>query len=199
MKATRGSGFLENYLARCRARQAGQLIPFEKRNGCLVDMGCGQFPLFLQGIDFCQKVGIEKTLKPASITEANKHGISLRAGDLERPDQLPLETGSADVVTMLGVLEHLSIIGAEKLIRRLFHILKPDGLLALTTPHRSLSFPLRLLARLNLVSEAEINEHKQYYTPRLLSDLLVRGGFESTRIRIKGFQLGLNLAVCAQR
>lgn len=59
---TRGNGLLEGFLSRQRCLMANRLISKEKRQGRLLDTGCGTYPLFLLSTEFSNKFGLDRVL-----------------------------------------------------------------------------------------------------------------------------------------
>lgn len=172
---------LEPFLRRIRISRIVRYIP----KGCILcDVGCGCAAQFLQDIsDHLQKgYGFDKKIKNKNI-----RNLELRNADIS--DNIPLPNESVDRVTLLAVLEHLS--NSEKILSECYRILKSGGCLILTTPS-PISKPLLefLSFKLNIVSPAEIADHKHYYSKRNLSDLLNEAGFENVEIR--SFEFGLN-------
>ena len=64
-RPTRGSGLLEPFLARLRARKANRLIPAHLRSGRILDVGCGSFPYFLSHTEFAEKFALDQAQRPA--------------------------------------------------------------------------------------------------------------------------------------
>jgi 2-polyprenyl-3-methyl-5-hydroxy-6-metoxy-1,4-benzoquinol methylase len=97
---------------------------------------------------------------------------------------------------MLAVLEHLSYPRA--IVAEICRVLKPGGRLLLTVPSKAAKPVLEFLTyRLGLVSEAEIRDHKCYYTKRSLSELI-----SPTGLKIEAhhyFQLGMNNLLIARK
>src|SRR5215213_6615621 len=106
--ATRGDGLLEGFLARLRARRAEALISPSSRQGRILDIGCGSFPLFLSRAPFNSKYGIDRVIDPDAIRELADRGMTLQPIDLEAGEPLPFEDGFFDVVTALAVFEHIA-------------------------------------------------------------------------------------------
>ncbi len=191
---TRGKGFLEPFLARQRAARANSLIPEALRSGRILDIGCGSFPYFLAHTSFREKFAIDQ-LPPA--TEGN--GIHWHTLNLNDDPRLPFEDGYIDVITMLAVAEHLDPDSLAKLLKETHRILKPGGLVIITTPSSWSDSLLHVMARWNLVSAEEINEHVFAYTLPLLGWYFGLVGFEMTRVHFGYFELGLNMWATAYR
>ncbi len=192
-KFTRGTGVLENYLSRKRAFEVDKYIENNFRQGKILDIGCGSFPFFLSNINFKEKVGIDKHVEESSVD-----GISLKRMDF-CGKSLDFSDESFNVVSMLALVEHIYINEAIDLFNEARRVLKKDGLLILTTPEKKADKILRIMARLNLVSKEEIDEHKQAYTKKELKKQLSEAGFEEENIRIKTFELGLNLIAVVKK
>jgi SAM-dependent methyltransferase len=198
-RATRGHGFLEPFLARRRYKVAQSLIPSDRRKGCIADIGCGTFPLFLAGIDFAEKIGLDKSFNNSVARSITSPGFTLIEHDIEKVGELPLENNCCDVVTMLAVIEHIERSRLEGLLPEVYRILKPGGVYVVTTPAPWTDTLLRVMARLNLVSPAEIHEHKGLYDRASLLGMLAAAGFREKDMRGGYFELGLNVWAVASK
>lgn len=129
ISGTRGNGILENFLTQQRIKMANSLIPPEAREGRILDIGCGASPIFLNQITFKEKYGLDKIV-PKVIPEK----IKFTAMDFEKESALPYNNDFFDVVTLLAVIEHIEPEKVLTLLHGVGKILKPNGLLILTTP-----------------------------------------------------------------
>lgn len=192
-RPTRGFGLLEPFLARRRAARADALIPEELREGTIVDIGCGVPPSFLERTRFARKIGID--LRGG----ASPEGVTVLRHDVRAGDPLPVADATADVVTSLAMIEHLSESDALRMLEDARRVLRPGGMLVLTTPAPWAGPLLRALAALRVVSREEIDDHRSSFGRAGLSALLVRAGYGSGEIRSGRFQLGANVWATARR
>lgn len=186
-------------MARRRYEMAQSLIPSDRRKGCIVDIGCGTLPLFLANIDFAVKIGLDKSFNSGVADSFASPGFKLIEHDIENVGELPLKDKCCDVVTMLAVIEHIERTRLESLLAEIYRILKPGGKYIVTTPAPWTDALLRIMAKLKLVSPAEIDEHKGYYDRAALLGMLVRAGFNEEGMRGGYFELGLNVWAVASR
>lgn len=163
---TRGNGLAERFLAGWRGRIANSKLPGGTR---IVDIGCGVLPEFVSRTRYDDKYVIDPAYKIKS-TSMNF---------------LP----QVNAVTLLAVIEHSTKEDGEKLIREAYDKLEPGGVLFLTTPASWTKGTLELLAKLNIVSQEEISEHKQYYNTVMLEELLS----DFNRVETGTFMFGVNL------
>lgn len=191
---TRGRGLLEPLLARWRAHMANKLIPEAMRHGRILDVGCGSFPYFLAHTAFREKFAIDQIKPSAGTSEIHWHAL-----DLNRDPHLPFDDQFFDVVTMLAVVEHLNPTILIDLFQEAYRILRPGGLIIITTPAAWSDGLLRAMARLHLVSTEEIDEHEFCYTLPLLGWCFGRAGFAMSNVRFGYFEFFLNLWATAKR
>jgi SAM-dependent methyltransferase len=112
---------------------------------------------------------------------------------------LPFNDGYFAVVTMLAVIEHLNPSALTALFREINRTLQQNGILIITTPAAWSDRLLHLMAKLNLVSEDEINEHVFAYTLPLIGWYFGQAGFEMRKIRFGYFETFLNMWATAEK
>ena len=194
VRHTRGTGVLEGYLARLRARQANRLIPSTLRQGRILDVGCGSTPYFLAHTSFKEKFAIDQLTPSAANSDILWHTLNLNV----KP-YLPFENEFFSVVTMLAVVEHLNPSSLVTLFTEVHRILQPGGVLIITTPAAWSGGLLNTMARLNLVSAEEIKEHVYMYSLPLLGWYFGKAGFALDQLRFGYFEFMLNLWAMAER
>ena len=198
-KPTRGFGLLEGFLASKRARIADKLVPPEHRAHRVLDIGCGTHPVFLLKTDFAEKFGLDKVVDESMRGALRDEGITLVNFEIEAGESIPFDGDSFGVVTMLAVVEHIEPERLAKLFAEILRILKPGGFLIVTTPAAWTEAPLRLMARLRLVSSVEIEEHKGSYSPSHIRSILERAGFANSSIQHGYFEMFANMWVLARK
>lgn len=192
MNVTRGNGILEGFLARWRASKADGLIPDEARQGRILDIGCGTSPLFLNSITFSEKHGLDRVLNTDTLP-SRENIIKFKNHDLEKDRTIPYEDCYFNVVSMLAVFEHIDPKMLCDILREIHRVLKPDGLLILTTPAAWTNPLLKFLAKCNLVSREEIEEHKDAYSHEKVVQLMSSAGFNRCNITYGYFEIFSNL------
>ena len=194
---TRGKGLLEPMLADLRAQRANKLIPSNLRNGRILDIGCGSFPYFLAHTAFAEKFEIDQIPLPQQTASELK--IESFTLDLEIEPRLPFENDYFESVTLLAVVEHLDPALMAKLFKEIYRVLKPEGMVILTTPAAWSDGLLKFMARIGLVSAEEIHEHAYAYTLPLLGWYFGQAGFEMTKTKFGYFEFMLNMWATAKK
>lgn len=194
---TRGKGLLEPMLADLRAQQANKLIPSTLREGRILDVGCGSFPYFLAHTSFKEKFAIDQI--PLSSNTASELKIESFTLDLEIEPHLPFEDNFFEAITLLAVVEHLDPALMAKLFKEVYRVLKPGGMVILTTPAAWSDGLLKFMARISLVSAEEIHEHAYAYTLPLLGWYFGQAGFEMTKTNFGYFELMFNMWATAKK
>jgi SAM-dependent methyltransferase len=188
MPATRGAGFLEDFLAQRRSAQAVKLLRGSHASGPILDIGCGAVPTFLMGAPLEHRVGLER------FTPVLPRGsdIEIVLADAVDAPCLPFRSMSFGAVTLLAVLEHLPQRRLQGIVNEIFRVLRQNGVFILTTPARGTGVLLQILARIGFVSPVEIGEHEQLYSHGDLRQLLETSAVGKDSLRIGSFELGMN-------
>lgn len=196
-KVTRGDGILEKFLAQKRASKVNSLIPSEHNNGRILDIGCGSYPWFLQTVKVKERYGLDKSLTREIIESIDLPGTKLKNWDYIKEERLSFDDNYFETVTMLAVFEHIELSHLDRLISEINRVLKPGGRFIMTTPAGWTDPLLRLLARLNIVSAEEIDDHKDTYTQKKVINILSANGFPAGKIQTGTFEMFMNIWACA--
>lgn len=171
----------DRLIAGMRYAKVKRLIP---PGVVLCDLGCGFEGRFLRTLGNAIAGGYGFDQKVDGIRLGN---VILTPVKLQ--DGIPLGDESVDCVTMLALLEHLDAPAA--VMREVFRVLRPDGMVILTTPAPCSKPLLDFLAfRLRVISAEEIADHKHYFSAEEVKELLQATGF--IKVRVQPFQFGLN-------
>jgi demethylmenaquinone methyltransferase/2-methoxy-6-polyprenyl-1,4-benzoquinol methylase len=184
----RGQGPLDEFLAKRRYKIAGKLIESVRQRDRVLDIGCGSYPLFLTTIDFSEKYGMDK------MVQTNQHvkGITLINYDLENEEKLPYENDFFDVVSALAVFEHIKAASLVQIHREIHRILKPGGVYIMTTPAFWTDRLLKFLAKIRLISDIEIKDHKGSYKHSDILSILQKADFQKEKIKFGHFEMFMN-------
>jgi len=172
----------DKFLTKYRySRVLKSIKPFNHLKLCY-DLGCGSGKLIT--------ILNEKGYDAYGVDVKNSDRII--ASDLNK--ELPLSSGSVDLISSLANIEHLE----QPLLnlQEIFRILRKNGVLVLTTPSKAAKPVLEFLAyKLKWIDEAEIRDHKMYFSKDLLEQYLRKAGFK--QFSVKYFQMGMNLHAVA--
>lgn len=183
-------GIIDEILKNWRTGKIKKLVP---KDSIVCDIGCGMSgnllktlsPYIIKGIGFDKKV-----------SSSDSEKIELRNLDIDKDIPLPAE--SVHCVTMLAVLEHLNY--PQNILCECFRILKPSGILILTTPSPASKPLLEFLAfKIGLICKEEIVDHKTYFSKEELMNLFKVAGFNTKDVVIRSFQLGFNTFTFARK
>lgn len=153
----------------------------------LIDVGCsrGHFVSAAASLGF-KAEGVEPA--PHIAAAARATGLVVHQGLLE---DLRLPDASFDAVTLFEVVEHLK--EPIPLARECARILKPDGILCVTTGNAASWTVAFMQARWDYFHIEQDAGHVSFYNPASLALLGQRGGFITERIetaRVKFFDKG---------
>lgn len=187
-----------------------------KRFEVLVDIGCGEGHITNIMAQYANKTwGVDKICH--ALAGDRKFKFQKLANDT-----YPFDPSSVDCVTLLEVIEHQE--NPDILLEKIYKILKPKGILVLSTPNlkslqRELYFAALYQGRKqkyptfprNLGWDSEQprndNTHFQEYTIEAMKDMLTKHGFKIKRIRgtlfgfrfyYKGYVIGIGSDILAR-
>lgn len=143
-----------------------------RRGGDVLDIGCGAGNMIHHLSRYGRVKGIDVDARPVAMAQAR--GYDVRQGD--PTDGIAFPDSSFDLVTILDVIEHID--DDEKVLREAFRVLRPNGLLTISTP------AFQWLWSHN----DELNAHKRRYSPHELRERVKRSGFRIKRLTF-GFLL----------
>lgn len=160
-----------------------QVISHIDPGSVVVDIGCDSPPILLKKIapnmKYC--IGIDEVI-------AYKKSGNIETFSQKIVKELKIESTTADIITMLAVLEHLK--HPQDIIAECFRILKPGGKLLITVPSPKSKNILEFFSVLGLVRKEMIDQHENYFTKANLAKIIESAGF--SQISIKYFELGFN-------
>jgi SAM-dependent methyltransferase len=171
---------LDRFLRDRRIKWASRFL---QPGDVVVDIGCADGAMFeqLRG-RYAFGYGIDPTLT----SQVDGETYILYPGIF--PDALPPNV-SADRITLLATLEHLSPQEQAALAEGCGAVLRPGGTVVITVPSPRVDGVLHVLAALRLIDGMEMHEH---YGFQPADTLKVFGRPEFKLVQHKRFQLGLN-------
>ena len=192
-----GCGRFDLFLAQQRYKVARRQIRSVAKNGRILDIGCGRYPVFLTTVDFAERYGLDKEVGVGE--KIKKDLITLVNHNIEEQTRFPFEDNYFDIVSMLAVFEHIEPRCLVKIHKDIYRILKPSGMYIMTTPTFWTDGLLRLLVKLHLLSDVPIKEHKGSYKYSDISSILQEACFEEGKLRFGYFELFMNMWATATK
>jgi ubiquinone/menaquinone biosynthesis C-methylase UbiE len=180
---------LESILSNLRYRK---IIKHITNGSKVLDLGCGYNAGFLKKIQSknCKCTGMDVSVNK----ELHLANVTLIEYDLN--EGLPFVDNTFDYVTSLANLEHLT--NPEAVMSEVYRVIKPGGILLLTTPSVYARPVLEFLSfKLHLISENEIKDHKNYFNKDTLVNLCKKVGWGNIKHRY--FQFFMNNCILASK
>jgi 2-polyprenyl-3-methyl-5-hydroxy-6-metoxy-1,4-benzoquinol methylase len=154
------------------------------RDATILDIGAGD-GAFLRYI--CRKKDLSGIGYDPEAIETKTHDYTINSTPLSEI----IRGRQFDIITMLAVIEHLDRETAVETVTTVTRALARHGRVIITTPHPRAKRLLEALAfHFKLISQADIADHKHYWSREELLNLLP--GFSA---RYFTFQFGLNQCV----
>lgn len=139
------------------------------KGGTVLDAGCG-YAFFLSALDKkWVKYGIDASVSLVDYIKQNYPEINIRQGNLEED---VFDANRFDLVFSHGVMEH--IINPDLIIRQFYRVLKPNGILILTTPNIDSFCARRFKGNFRVLGAP----HTIMFSPKTLKKALEDNGFK---------------------
>jgi 2-polyprenyl-3-methyl-5-hydroxy-6-metoxy-1,4-benzoquinol methylase len=152
-------------------------IPKHKRNGKLLDVGCGSGN-FLTRANSCGWETFGVDFDKASVANANNNGLNVVHGLIESINSDCL----FDVITISHVIEHVA--SPENLIKESLRRLAPGGIISIATPNNE-GFGIKKWK--NLWSSLETPRHLVVFNKRSISFILSKSGANKFKFMNRGW------------
>jgi SAM-dependent methyltransferase len=159
-------------ILRQQASRALRAIRTFRPGGSLLEIGCAYGFFLLEAQRFYKAQGIE--ISSFAADEARKRGLDVVCGDFLEQKYQP---SSFDVVSLFDCIEHLA--DPFGYLGRLHHVLKPGGIVAITTGDIGSLYARFSGARWRLMTPPQ---HLFYFSKRTLTRMLQKTGFEVVRV-----------------
>lgn len=178
---------LEPILQNARINKALSKMSF---GGVIIDIGCNDPPKLLNTVSYKMEycIGIDEV-----VSYSKKGNIEIFHQKIKK--EIKIKSNTADVITMLAVLEHLR--HPKDILKECYRVLKKNGTLIITVPAPKSEIILGLLSRLRLIKSEMIDQHENYFTKEDLKALLTNAGFDE--FEVNTFELGFNILVKATK
>jgi 2-polyprenyl-3-methyl-5-hydroxy-6-metoxy-1,4-benzoquinol methylase len=105
-------------------------------NKNVLDIGCGK------GILEAMFSSLAKSFVSCDIIDQNIYNLKIK---LCRAEELEFSANSADIIFMLGVIEHIPVENRYLAVKKFYEILRPDGKLIISIPNGLFWKVLRLV------------------------------------------------------
>jgi len=147
-----------------------------------LDIGCGPGTFISTLPGSIESRGVDVAAGQVEYARRH-HGERAKQFEVTEPGKLSFSPNSFDIVTLLELIEHISVSEAELLLAEVFRVLRPRGKLVVTTPNYASLWPLLeyLVDRLGGVAYAD--QHITKYVASQLKSLLARAGFEDVQVK----------------
>lgn len=179
------------------ALRLGWLLPQVPRGATVLDLGCGagEFSAALTKAG-AQVIAVDVAAEALRRARERVPGLDARLWRSGEP--LPVEDNAVDVVWAGEVIEHVADVAPW--LSEVRRVLRPRGVLLLSTPHHG---PLTML-RLALSPRSfqrhfdPRSDHLRFFSPVTLGRLLDDLGFDVAQVAPAGGRLGIRSTILAR-
>ncbi|HPC36489.1 MAG TPA: class I SAM-dependent methyltransferase [Candidatus Marinimicrobia bacterium] len=190
MKNQEAEGLLSPFIRNIRLKKAARII---KNNSIVLDIACGTGYLRHFLPQQCKYYGIDRMAPPSLHPFDGFLEFDILQSESFETIKNWLPEPRVDVVTMLAFIEHVK--DPQYLMKQSLLLLKPNGLLIITTPHPIGRKLHESLAKLYLCSFSGAKEHESFLGKQELKCLLKQSGYQI--ISYERFLMGLNQMIVA--
>jgi len=189
-KALRSSNPVQRSWHRSKPISISELMP-PSPGDFVLDVGCGSGAVS----DYLESLGAR-----VLGVDANEQAVRFASETFVRPgrnlrfecrlvEDVSLENESVDKIYCLELIEHIYLKQIEALLACFHRLLKPGGMVFLTTPNYRSHWPLVewTMDRLHLAPPMEEHQHVTRLDRRLVRQLLENSGFRVEKLRTKCF------------
>lgn len=160
-----------------RLREIVRTFEKYRQNNRFLDVGCGAGALLKAAIrEQWEAEGVE--VSQSSVEYLQKQNIKVFYGDLAKAN---FAENSFDVITAVEILEHIS--NPEILLKEIYRVLRPGGLLWATTPHGRGASSKLLGVQWTCIAPPE---HLHLFSVTGIKKLLMEAGFQNISISTEG-------------
>jgi len=160
------------------------MLHSQYKSGNWLDAGCAKgFLLKIASQHGWKPYGFDVSLY--AVNKARKTCPDAHLFVLNAEDKLPFGDGFFEVITALELIEHLKT--PEKFLKEAYRVLKPNGLLFITTPNIASLFYTRTVRRvyksLGYSTPFDDETHVSYFDSKLITETLKRHKFSKVKIK----------------
>jgi 2-polyprenyl-3-methyl-5-hydroxy-6-metoxy-1,4-benzoquinol methylase len=146
-----------------------------------LDIACGPGTFVGTINDTVESIGVD-IAAPQIDYARTAYGTEKKKFEIVGPGELPYGKGHFDIATCVELLEHLTPAEGKTLLLEAKRVIKPDGLLLLSTPDYGGAWPMLewILNRRGDVSYED--QHITHYTKASLKLFLEQAGYKDVRV-----------------
>jgi cyclopropane fatty-acyl-phospholipid synthase-like methyltransferase len=187
--ATKEFNIIDKLIAYLRSSRIKKYINNGDR---VLDFGCGNQGYFLK---YVREIINEGIGFDSEVENGNYDNLMFIKFIFK--NKLPDNIGKFDKIVMLAVLEHIEVNNVDNLLAEFKKVLKNKGQIILTTPTPISKPLLEILAKLGIINNDEIADHKKYYSKTDITELAHKNKLKLVSYKL--FQLGFNSEIIFEK